>query len=567
MNRTKVTYTNIPPYQSGGGGGASTGDLKVCKTSATPSFQGRLFSFAFNAGAAFSIEAGTPTSPVCSQPTSYPIGTRVLVQELSMPNVIVSSITVSDGRGTGIDLANSEATAIIGAGTTIVTYDNEPAPLQQNGYVEICKDAAGPDVTGLFSFKITTNTTTQTASAYAGQCTGPIEVPAGNVTLEEVQQNGIQLTSVSTLPADRLFSANLINRTATVEVPVGGVSTETQVHFLNAAIMGQLKVCKALAAGSDALDGQTFSFDVTRHADADSPGPTQRVSVRAFVASTQCVIVGSFPVGEQVRVSEVSPGSYVDVSGEGVVTIASGINSITITNTAKGILELCKAAVAGLTTQPSFRFRVDGGAIILVRAGACTLPMRVAIGQHSVQELAENDYELNPNAPGGGLDVLPADRLVTRNTGLRTITVNVPYGETGETLVNVTNRVKLGSVKVCKAVPTSSLDALGSKSFDFTVLVDGVAKPGATGLTAGTCSLPIGPFPILRADGTPTIVKVTEDGTSATASWVLGGVGCIGCRSPSSNVTAPDGTLLGMTFALGTDINALTFTNTAPPAP
>jgi hypothetical protein len=332
--------------------------------------------------------------------------------------------------------------------------------------------------------------------------------------------------------------------------------------------MGQLKVCKALAPGSDALDGQTFSFDVTRHSDVDPPaGPTQRVSVRASVTSTQCVIVGSFPVGEQVQISEVAPGNYIDVSGEGIVTIATGINSITITNRAMGILELCKAPVAGLTAQPTFRFRVDGGSIIPVRAGACTLPLRVAIGQHSVQELAENDYELKPDAPGGGLDVTPADRLVTRNAPLRTITVSVPYGETGETLVNVTNRVKQGTIKVCKAVPTSSLDALGSKSFDFTVLVDGVAKPGATGLTAGTCSFPIGPFPILRADGTATIVKVTEDGTSATGTWVLGGVTCTGCRSPSSNVTDVDGTLLGLTFALGTDVNGLIFTNTAPAAP
>ena len=75
-----------------------------------------------------------------------------------MPNVIVSSITVSDGRGTGTDLDNRETTAIIGAGTTLVTYDNEPAPLQQTGYVEVCKDTAGPDVTGLFAFTITTNT-------------------------------------------------------------------------------------------------------------------------------------------------------------------------------------------------------------------------------------------------------------------------------------------------------------------------------------------------------------------------------------------------------------------------
>ena len=331
-------------------------------------------------------------------------------------------------------------------------------------------------------------------------------------------------------------------------MPVGDVSTETQVHFLNAAVMGQLKVCKALAPGSDVLDGQTFDFDVTRHADVDPPaGPTQRVSVRASATSTQCVIVGSFPVGEQVQVSEGRAAATTSTSpARAVVTIATGINSITITNRAMGILELCKAPVGGLTTQPTFRFRVDGGSIIPVRAGACTLPMRVAIGQHSVQELAENDYELKPDAPGGGLDVTPADRLVTRNVGLRTITVSVPYGATGETLVTVTNRVKQGLVKVCKQVPTSSLDALGSKSFDFTVLVDGVAKPGATGLTAGTCSFPIGPFPILRADGTPTIVKVTEDGASATSAWTLGGVTCTGCRNPTSNVLDVDGTLLGL---------------------
>ena len=142
--------------------------------------------------------------------------------------------------------------------------------------------------------------------------------------VEEAQRNGIQLTSVSTLPADRMFSANLINRTVTVEVPVGDVSTETQVHFLNAAVMGQLKVCKALAPGSEALDGQTFDFDVTRHADADPPaGPTQRISVRASASAAQCVIVGTFPVGEQVQVTEVAPPSSVDVSGEGVVTIAT----------------------------------------------------------------------------------------------------------------------------------------------------------------------------------------------------------------------------------------------------
>jgi hypothetical protein len=445
---------------------------------------------------------------------------------------------------------------------------NLPAGLlvSQDGYSLRPEDRAADP--GEFAFTITAPGFSQTVSVFAGQCTSPIQVPAGNVLVEEAQRNGIQLTSVSTLPADRMFSANLINRTVTVEVPVGDVSTETQVHFLNAAVMGQLKVCKVLAPGSDALDGQTFDFDVTRHADADPPaGPTQRISVRASAAAGQCVIVGTFPVGEQVQVKEVAPPDSVDVSGEGIVTIATGINSITITNRAMGILELCKAPVAGLTVQPTFRFRVDGGAVVPLRAGACTLPLRVAVGQHTVQELSENDYELKPDAPGGGLDVTPADRLVTRNTGLRTITVNVPYGTAGETLVTVTNRIKQGLVKVCKQVPTSSLDALGVTPFSFTILVDGVAAPPVSGLTAGTCSLPLGPYPVLRADGTATIVKITEDGASATAPWTLSSATCAGCRSPVGNVNDIDGTRLGLTFALGVEINAVTFTNAVPAAP
>jgi hypothetical protein len=94
------------------------------------------------------------------------------------------------------------------------------------------------------------------------------------------------------------------------------------------------------------------------------------------------------------------------------------------------------------------------------------------------------------------------------------------------------------------SVPTSSLDALGTTAFDFTILADGVAKPPVTGLTAGTCSLPLFPFPLLRADGTPTIVTITEDGSSA-ASWTVSSATCAGCRSPIAKVNDVDGTLPG----------------------
>ena len=45
-------------------------------------------------------------------------------------------------------------------------------------------------------------------------------------------------------------------------------------------------------------------------------------------------------------------------------------------------------------------------------------------------------------APGGGIDVFPADRLVSKSLPTRTVTVNVPYGPNGETLVTFYNRVK-----------------------------------------------------------------------------------------------------------------------------
>ena len=37
---------------------------------------------------------------------------------------------------------------------------------------------------------------------------------------------------------------------------------ETQVHFVNSRDRAQLKLCKALGPGSDALNGQSFSFSV-----------------------------------------------------------------------------------------------------------------------------------------------------------------------------------------------------------------------------------------------------------------------------------------------------------------
>ena len=151
---------------------------------------------------------------------------------------------------------------------------------------------------------------------------------------------------------------------------------------------------------------------------------------------------------------------FIDDERRGQITIAPGINTITITNTAKGLLEICKHAIDGLRTQPTFQFRVDGGGLISVQAGKCTPPMRVSVGSHTVTEVASTNYELDPGSAAavllgfdthGGIVVSPADREVSRSCS-RSVTVNVPYGPNGETLVTFYNRIKQGQVKVCKAI-------------------------------------------------------------------------------------------------------------------
>ena len=179
-------------------------------------------------------------------------------------------------------------------------------------------------------------------------------------------------------------------------------------------------------------------------------------------------------------------------------------------------------AVPPTVKQPTFRFKIDNGAIFTVQAGKCSPPKRVSVGNHTVTEVNDDDYELDPDAPGSGITVFPADREVSKSLATRTITVAVPYGPNGETLVTFYNRIKLGMVKVCKQIPIGSTDALGTKPFSYDVYVQMPGAPGYIKFTLGPilpgeCTNFSYPFPILNADGTPRAIGVHEVGTpSAT---------------------------------------------------
>jgi len=556
-SETLVTFTNQPA-------GGNYASLKVCKLTETPAYLGRSFSFSVNGGPLQSTEANDafddPANYSCRILGTFQVGSIVNVHEQIPSGTEVQWIDTDPGENLlDFNTATGDSTILIGAGVTIVYYDDEPLPPAGTGFIEVCKNVtwSDPDVSGPFGFTVTDAAgATYELTVLAGQCSEPVQVAAGVNTVEEHARAGTTLVDVFTFPDDRLLTVNLINRTATVEVPVSDSSNdETQVHFINEAQRGQLKVCKALGTGSADLVGQTFWFT----ASGDN-GQLEQFSITA-AGSTQCRIVNFFPIGTTVTVTENlahgpgDPGEFIDTTGEGDVVIAPGVNTRTITNTARGLLEVCKAPVRFNTTatvvQPTFQFKIDGGAVFNVQAGKCSPPKRVSVGNHTVTEVAANDYELDASRADGGITVDPADREVSRSLATRTVTVSVPYGPNGETLVTFYNRVKLAKIKICKVIPITSQDSLGGKDFTYMIrgLLVGPIKPGE-------CTFYTQDIPILQAPGVPTTVSIDE---VEAPSPLFDVVSIVVTGSRGYTVTSlANGTV---SVTLGPGINVVTYTN------
>ncbi len=569
-SETLVTFVNQPA-------GGNYGTLKVCKLTETPAYLGRAFSFSVNGGPLQSTEANDafddPANYSCRILGTFQAGSVVNVHEQIPSGSEVQWIDTDPGENlVDFNTQSGDATVLVAAGVTVVYYDNEPAPPSGTGWLEVCKNDLDywwdPDAAGTYTFTVTDAAgATYQLSVIAGQCSEPIQVAAGVNQIVETPKAGTDLTDVVAFPWDRLLTVNLINRSVTVEVPVSdSPNDETQVHFHNEAQRGQLKLCKALGAASGDLAGMTFDL----HYSADNM-QSGEVYITA-AASTQCKIVGYFPIGSTVTVTESldhnpgGAGEFIDTSGEGDVVIAPGINTKTITNTAKGLLEVCKAAVRFVdprvtaAQQPWFNFKIDNGAVFKVQAGKCSPPKRVSVGNHTVTEVNESDYELDADRTDGGIAVYPADREVSKSLATRTVTVSVPYGPNGETLVTFYNRVKLARLKICKVIPYTSQDSLGMKDFSYTVSSGG--QSGQVGpIKPGECTFYTQPdYPILTAPNSPVSLTVHENGTPSM-TWDVTAITVTGNRTPPAPIVD-----LGngnITFTIGPGINVVTYTNRA----
>ena len=233
-SETLVTFTNQPA-------GGNYGTLKVCKLTETPAYLGRQFSFRVNGGPLMSTEANDafadPSSYTCRILGTFQVGSVVNVHEQIPSGTEVQWIDTDPGENlVDFNTASGDATVLIGAGATIVYFDDEPTPPAGTGWLEVCKFAyyGDPAVTGSYDFTVTDQAgATHELSVLVDQCSEPIQVAAGVNEIVEHPKANIDLVDVETNPEDRLLTVNLINRSATVEVPVSdSPNDETQVGLL-----------------------------------------------------------------------------------------------------------------------------------------------------------------------------------------------------------------------------------------------------------------------------------------------------------------------------------------------
>jgi trimeric autotransporter adhesin len=453
-----------------------------------------------------------------------------------------------------------------------------PAFAQGAGFVEICKASGSPAVTGTFSFLINDEIE---ATANAGECTAPIEVPDGTATIEETNYtdaNGFStddFTAVSAIhtsqpggPDDALESFSLSGRSAVVDVAGGDESTTTIVTFTNVLVQGYVEICKAQVTGAG-LDSQSFSYAVQ--------------GAMGFTASAN-VLVGSCsnpiyaPAGH-VNIAEGGPSAFVtSISTQpsdrlldsdlaaGTATVAvvpaalgavSNESIVTYTNNSAQ-LKICKVAGDAALVGQSYSFTANGAPFSVTAgagAGHCVLAGRYRAGTSiTVVEAPSAGQAV------GGISILPSGRTFVRGGSDflgQSATLTLGPGETVLTYTNVL--ASPGLLKICKA-------GAGSGLATFTVAGPRGTAPNITQGTdtvmvpVGGCALAPSSYPYA---GIQTITETPMAGFSVSSITVADADRLV---AGSVNLAAGSvGAYIGSGVTVATFTNAVA-TGTPPPA-
>jgi hypothetical protein len=556
---------------------ASTGFLEVCKTSDTANPVTGSFSFTVAAGAA-TLTRSVPVG-ACSGPIELPAG-QATITEASVTGVGVNSITATGltspaNRLVRSDLGAQTAVVMIVAGDisteTVATFRNFR---RQTGFLEVCKDAApGTSFPAGTTFTFTISGVPGTRVVPVGACSGPIEVPAGSVTITEAARPDASLVNVVALPSERLVSKNIGGLSAVVTIIAGNISTETVARFINTPVTGQLKICKIAGTGVDLRTNFTI-----RAGTASYQVPAGPAAEGGF-----CVLDGTFPVGTQVTVQETIPtgiqvqaiavapanrgGTPNLANGTVVVTIGTGFTEVTYTNRefvppppVTGQLKICKIAGPGIAVGTNFTITAAGPSgtqTYTVPAGPaseggfCVLDGTFPVGTPvTVTEIVPS------NARVTAIGVAPAERAGTQTPN--SIVVNIGTGFTEVTFTNAA----LGTLQVCKVAGTNV--TVGT---NFTFSVTPVPIGGSSPITVaagagpgGTCSAPLSflvgtsvsvsetPVPV----GTTVLPSTTQTATISTTAARLtftNNKNVIQACSPGFFKTHPAYAVSGVTLA------------------
>ena len=240
---TEVTYTDT-----------GVGYLKICKVAGPGVGTGQYVNFKVSWGTHFT-KVLVPTGPApggnCQLGPSLPVGTNVMVQELLPSGDAVSNIAVAAAApGTIVvapNLGAGTVTVGLGTGVTEVTYTDQGL----TGYLEICKQGYTPPPRQLFPRGVLPADVTFTVSPSnsgpivvpSGGCSPAIQVPAGQVTIQEPLSSAYVMMSCATIPASAQGGCDPANGISTVTIAQGGISTQTVATIVNKGLLPPPPCC------------------------------------------------------------------------------------------------------------------------------------------------------------------------------------------------------------------------------------------------------------------------------------------------------------------------------------
>jgi hypothetical protein len=520
LGQAKVNVFSGAPVQVTITNTESLATLKVCDWSRTPALQGSQFSFTVGTYGTVTAVAGTTAAGAgCSGIVNLQPGSRIQVTESLPAQENVADVRVG-GSASLTGWKGPVAKLTVGVGVNTITFEDEPVAPPQNGWLEICKAAGDPYVSGTFSFTVTDRIgVTTPVDVLVGQCSGPIQVPAGNVTVAEAPTPNVRVSDIEASPASDLGLTNLTNGTATIVVPVMADPTgEVLVSYTNSAITGTLKVCKVLTASSTVLAGSTFTFDIT-----SANGASTATIVASASANGACkVIPGVVPVGSTVTVTEEGmPWVGADGNDPGTgdtktVTITPGTNTVSFTNQAYGQLDLCKNMQTGDEAYNGtlFTFTVTGVASpVQFAAGQCSLPQVIPAGSVKMTETSiPTGFAFVSSTATGPMGENRATSGTAADGG-NPITVALPwFGDPsggGDTTVTVVNRVLRAQLKVCTVIAPGSTGSLAGTTFSYTISVNGNQVQTVTSASPyPSCTGLLLSVPIVKPGGGKATIKV-----------------------------------------------------------